>query len=137
MSVRIVELAQHNTRSLTRADRNDIALLKECEVHAWVAAINMAPLTGCRCLLRSRAINSSLLWSEEQEETISFHLLSRSPALRDFLLESFDRFQLAGLALICLKDETKADAARSWLFFIEAVWSDSCSAVQFPRFTAC
>ena len=60
MSVRIVELARHDTRSLTRAVRNDIALLKECEVHACVAAINMAPLTGCRCLLRSRAINMSL-----------------------------------------------------------------------------
>jgi hypothetical protein len=45
------------------------------------------------------------------EETIRFHL-SHSPALRDFLMESFDRFQLAGLALICLKNETKADAER-------------------------
>ena len=27
-------------------------------------------------------------------------------------MESFDRFQLAGLALICLKNETKADAER-------------------------
>ncbi len=25
-------------------------------------------------------------------------------------MESFDRFQLAGLALVCLKNETKADA---------------------------
>ena len=132
MSVRIVELARHDTRSLTRAVRNDIALLKECEVHAWVAAINMAPLTGCRCLLRSRAINMSLLWSEEQEETIRFHL--RPPRKRTVVppcgismarpgvMESFDRFQLAGLALICLKNETlvliclknetKADAER-------------------------
>ena len=31
------------------------------------------------------------------EQTIRFHLRS-SPALRDFLLEGFDRFQLAGLA---------------------------------------
>ncbi len=45
------------------------------------------------------------------EETIRFHL-RHSPALRDFLMESFDRFQLAGLALICLKNETKADAER-------------------------
>jgi len=36
----------------------------------------------------------------------------RSLALRDFLIESFDRFQLAGLALVCLKNETKADAER-------------------------
>jgi hypothetical protein len=45
------------------------------------------------------------------EQTIRFHL-RHSPALRDFLMESFDRFQLAGLALICLKNETKADAER-------------------------
>jgi hypothetical protein len=43
------------------------------------------------------------------EQTIRFHLRN-SPALRDFLLESFDRFQLAGLALLCLKNETKAEA---------------------------
>lgn len=43
------------------------------------------------------------------EETIRFHL-RHSPALREFLMDNFDRFQLAGLALICLKNETKADA---------------------------
>src|SRR2546430_1098447 len=53
----------------------------------------------------------SLLRSEEQVETIRFHL-RHSPALRDFLMEGLDRFQLAGLALICLKNETKADAER-------------------------
>jgi multidrug efflux pump subunit AcrA (membrane-fusion protein) len=42
------------------------------------------------------------------EQTIRFHL-KNSPALRDCLLESFDRFQLAGLALLCLKNETKAE----------------------------
>ena len=45
------------------------------------------------------------------EETIRFHL-HHSPAMRDFLMEGFDRFQLAGLALICLKNDTKADAER-------------------------
>jgi len=30
--------------------------------------------------------------------------------LRDFLMESFDRFQLAGLTLICLKNKTRAGA---------------------------
>ncbi len=45
------------------------------------------------------------------EQTIRFHL-RHSPAMRDFLIEGFDRFQLAGLALICLKNETKADAER-------------------------
>lgn len=43
------------------------------------------------------------------EETIRFHL-RHSPAMRDFLMEGFDRFTLSGLALICLKNETKADA---------------------------
>ena len=53
----------------------------------------------------------SLLRSEEHEETISFICVPAeanrlaSSALRDFLEESFDRFQLAGLALICLKNE--------------------------------
>lgn len=45
------------------------------------------------------------------EETIRFHL-RHSTTLGDFLMENFDRFQLAGLALICLKNETKADAER-------------------------
>jgi hypothetical protein len=43
------------------------------------------------------------------EQTIRFHLRN-SPALRDFLLEGFEHFQLAGLALLCLKNETKAEA---------------------------
>ena len=60
---------------------------------------NIALLTECRLLSDSLAINMSLLRSEEQEETIRFHL-RHSPAMRDFLMESFDRFQLAGLALI-------------------------------------
>ena len=37
------------------------------------------------------------------EQTIRFHLRN-SPALREFLLANFDRFQLAGLALLCLKN---------------------------------
>jgi hypothetical protein len=46
------------------------------------------------------------------EQTIRFHLRN-SPACRDFLMEAFDRFQLAGLALLSLKnrsrEETEAD----------------------------
>jgi hypothetical protein len=42
------------------------------------------------------------------EQTIRFHL-KNSPALREFLLENFDRFQLAGLALLRLKNETVAE----------------------------
>ena len=40
------------------------------------------------------------------EQTIKFHLRN-SPACRDFLLEAFDRFQLAGLALLSLKNTTR------------------------------
>lgn len=57
------------------------------------------------------------------EETIRFHL-RHSPALRDFLMEGFDRFQLAGLALICLKNETKADAERDLRDLISAAGAD-------------
>jgi hypothetical protein len=42
------------------------------------------------------------------ERTIRFHLRN-SPALRAFLLEAFDRFQLAGLPLLCLKNDSKAE----------------------------
>ena len=57
------------------------------------------------------------------EETIRFHL-RHSPPLREFLMESFDRFQLAGLALICLKNETKADAERDLRELISAAGTE-------------
>ena len=40
------------------------------------------------------------------EQTIKFHLRN-SPACREFLLEAFDRFQLAGLALLSLKNTSR------------------------------
>jgi len=58
------------------------------------------------------------------EETIRFHL-RHSPALRDFLMESFDRFQLAGLALVCLKNDSKADAERDLRDLISTAGADS------------
>ena len=57
------------------------------------------------------------------EETIRFHL-RHSPAMRDFLIEGFDRFQLAGLALICLKNDTKADAERDLRELISSANAD-------------
>jgi len=45
------------------------------------------------------------------EQTIRFHLRN-SPALRDFLIEGFERFPLAGLALLRLKNETKEETER-------------------------
>lgn len=40
------------------------------------------------------------------DRIIMFHL-RRSPALREFLLENFERFPFTGLTLICLKNETR------------------------------
>ena len=39
-------------------------------------------------------------------------------------MESFDRFQLAGLALICLKNETKTDAERDLRDLISLAGTD-------------
>ena len=58
------------------------------------------------------------------EQTIRFHLRN-SPALRDLLLEGFDRFQLAGLALLCLKNETKAEAEADLCWLISACEKDA------------
>ena len=58
------------------------------------------------------------------EQTIRFHLRN-SPALRDFLLEGFDRFPLAGLALLCLKNETKAGAEKDLRDLIAASGEDA------------
>jgi hypothetical protein len=57
------------------------------------------------------------------EQTIRFHLRN-SPALRDFLLENFDRFQLAGLALVCLKNDTKAEVERDLRILLAAPDTD-------------
>lgn len=45
------------------------------------------------------------------EQTIRYHLRNSS-ALRDFLMEGFERFPLAGLALLCLKNDTKEEIER-------------------------
>lgn len=42
------------------------------------------------------------------EQTIRIHL-RQSPAMREFLIEGFGRFQIAGLALLYLKNSTKAE----------------------------
>jgi hypothetical protein len=57
------------------------------------------------------------------EQTIRFHLRN-SPALRDFLLENFDRFQLAGLALLRLKNETAAATEEDLRRLISAAEGD-------------
>lgn len=64
------------------------------------------------------------------EHTIRFHLRN-SPALRDFLMEGFDRFQLAGLALLCLKNETKAETENDLRLLI--AWSGKDEAERARR----
>jgi len=58
------------------------------------------------------------------EQTIRFHLRN-SPAMRKFLLEGFDRFQLAGLALLCLKNGTKSETERDLRELIGAAGDDA------------
>lgn len=52
-------------------------------------------------------------------QTIRFHL-RQSPAMREHLRESFDRFPLSGLALICLMSRSKAEAEASLRALIPA-----------------
>jgi hypothetical protein len=66
------------------------------------------------------------------EETIRFHL-RHSPAMRDFLIEGFDRFQLAGLALICLKNDTKTEAERDLRDLISAAGMDGAEKARRER----
>ncbi|MDP9177814.1 MAG: hypothetical protein M3O61_09055 [Gemmatimonadota bacterium] len=53
------------------------------------------------------------------EQTIRFHL-RQSPAMREFLMEGFEHYQLAGLALLCLKNESKAETERDLAALIAA-----------------
>ena len=57
------------------------------------------------------------------EQTIRYHLRN-SIALRDFLMEGFERFQLAGLALLCLKNETREETERDIRALIAASGND-------------
>lgn len=67
------------------------------------------------------------------EQNIRFHL-RQSPALRDFLMEAFDRFPMAGLALLSLKNnnnpgETVADLRR----LIESAGDDETERARRER----
>ncbi len=57
------------------------------------------------------------------EQNIRFHL-RQSPALRDYLLDGFDRFPLAGLALLSLKNETQAETEEDLRRLIAASVAD-------------
>ncbi len=66
------------------------------------------------------------------EQTIRFHLRN-SPAMRDFLSEGFERFQLAGLALLCLKNETKAETESDLRELINASRGDAVERARRER----
>ena len=53
------------------------------------------------------------------DRIIMFHL-RRSPALREFLLENFERFPFTGLTLLCLKSETRDQVEADLRHLIEA-----------------
>src|ERR1051326_4126884 len=57
------------------------------------------------------------------DRIIMFHL-RRSPALREFLLENFERFPFTGLTLLCLKNETRAQVEADLQRLIEASDAD-------------
>jgi hypothetical protein len=57
------------------------------------------------------------------EQTIRFHL-RQSPAMREFLMEGFEHYQLAGLALLYLKNESKAETERDLTALIAAAGQD-------------
>lgn len=66
------------------------------------------------------------------EQTITFHLRN-SPALREFLLENFDRFQLAGLALLRLKNESVAETEEDLRKLIKEAGTDGREKVRRER----
>jgi hypothetical protein len=53
------------------------------------------------------------------DRAIMYHL-RRSPALREFLLENFERFPFTGLTLLCLKNETRDQVEADLHHLIEA-----------------
>jgi hypothetical protein len=53
------------------------------------------------------------------DRIIMFHL-RRSPALREFLIENFERFPFTGLTLLCLKNETREQVEADLKQLIEA-----------------
>lgn len=69
------------------------------------------------------------------EQNIRFHL-RQSPALREFLFEAFDRFQLAGLALLCLKNQTKAETEEDLRGLVSAA-ADGAERERRERLLGC
>lgn len=57
------------------------------------------------------------------DRTIMFHL-RHSPALREFLVENFDRFPFSGLTMLALKHETRAEVEAELRGLAEAPGTD-------------
>jgi hypothetical protein len=57
------------------------------------------------------------------EQTIRFHLRN-SPAMREFLMEGFEHYQLAGLALLCFKNDSKEETEQDLIRLIAAAAND-------------
>ena len=66
------------------------------------------------------------------EQTIRFYLRN-SPALREFLMEAFDRFQLAGLALLRLKNDTKEQTEADLRELMSACGTDDAEKARRAR----
>ena len=58
------------------------------------------------------------------EQTIRFHL-RQSPAMRDFLMEGFEHYQVAGVALLSLKNDSKAETERDLAALIASSSQDA------------
>src|SRR5215510_3243268 len=58
------------------------------------------------------------------DRAIMYHL-RRSPALREFLLENFERFPFTGLTLLCLKNESSDQVEADLRHLIEAPEADN------------
>jgi hypothetical protein len=94
-----------------RADSEEVKVMAELLLNNFASAI-----------IHSASFSQYPLRSVEQN--IRFHL-HNSPALRAYLMESFDRFQLAGLALLRLKNETAAETERDLRELIAAAGADA------------
>lgn len=66
------------------------------------------------------------------EQTIRFYL-RHSPPLCEFLYQAFDRFPLAGLALLALKNETKAQVEEDLRLLIDAAGDDDWERARRER----
>ncbi|HYW12326.1 MAG TPA: hypothetical protein VE871_10215 [Longimicrobium sp.] len=58
------------------------------------------------------------------DRSITFHL-RHGPALREFLVENFDRFPFSGLTMLCLKNETQAQVEAELRELVDAPGLDA------------